>query len=221
MLPKSLLFALVAALPTVTMAAAVPELPQDASEGGLKWTGKIFKTDTEPTVLHGEIGQVLEQILALNPDYVASEVNPEPEEDAVAALSKRAEILTCATMATGEGRDINAGADHLLSVGGNCETPAKSCRRMTCNHTTASYLCSEGNPISVKCNSLSRVVRRVRTDCCNGSPPGGGGSGRSGYIYNDRIWSVWVGYGNCNHATNSRPSGYPYPGGSPNGLCYN
>ncbi|KAK4220648.1 hypothetical protein QBC38DRAFT_525498 [Podospora fimiseda] len=220
MLPSSLL-AFVAALPTVVMAAALPELPHDVSEGGIKWTGKIFKDDKKPTVLYGEIEDILDQILALNPNYVASEVNPDPET-AQSALQRRVETLTCATMATGGQYDITAGADHLVSVGAQCETPAKQCRRMTCKNTTGSYLCSEGNNISLSCNSLARIVRRVNTDCCNGKDKyGSNSSGKSGHIYNDRIWSVWVGYGNCGHSSSSRPTDYPYPGGSPNGVCQN
>ncbi|KAK4165210.1 hypothetical protein QBC43DRAFT_343917 [Cladorrhinum sp. PSN259] len=162
MLTKSLLFALVAAFPTMTMAAG------------------IFKTDTKPTVLYGELDQILEQILARNPAFVGSEVNPDPE-DALSALSKRAEVLTCAVMATGQGREMEWADSRLISVGGNCGAPAKQCRRMTCKNTTGTYICSEGSDVS----------------------------------------SVWASYGNCGHSSSKRPTDYPYPGGSPNGLCYN
>ncbi|KAK4222952.1 hypothetical protein QBC38DRAFT_488779 [Podospora fimiseda] len=230
MLPKSVLLALVAALPTMTMAAALPaedvpaELPAAVFEG-ITWTGKIFKDDVEPTVLHGDANEIYDQIMALNPKYVSSEVNPDPEEDVVAALlSKRAQVRTCKVMATGYKNDLIEAENRLRSLGSNCGAPAKQCRRMTCENTSATYICSEANDVSVKCNSLGSLVQSIHNNCCTGKtssdPAASFGTGKSGHIYNDRLWSVWVGYGNCNHGSDSRPTQYPYPGGSNNGLCY-
>ncbi|KAK4222859.1 hypothetical protein QBC38DRAFT_66394 [Podospora fimiseda] len=229
MLPKSVLLALVAALPTMTMAAALPaedvpaELPAATFEG-ITWTGKIFRDDLEPTVLHGDADAIYNQIMALNPEYVASEVNPDPEEDVLAALSKRAQVRTCKVMATGYRNDLMEAESRLRSLGSNCGAPAKQCRRMTCQNTSATYICSEANDVSVKCNSLASLVQSIHQGCCTGrmdnNPEYPFGSGKSGHIYNDRVWSVWVGYGNCNHGSDSRPTQYPYPGGSNNGQCW-
>jgi hypothetical protein len=53
MLPKAVLLAL-AAIPTV-FAAVINPLERDVEpETGITWTGRIFKTDTEVTTLHGE-----------------------------------------------------------------------------------------------------------------------------------------------------------------------
>lgn len=64
---------------------------------------------------------------------------------------------------------------------------------------------------------MARVIRLTRDRCCTKS---NGRSGNFQQIGPDGIkFSVWVGYGNGNHPGNTRPTRYPYPGGSPNGLC--
>jgi hypothetical protein len=60
------------------------------------------------------------------------------------------------------------------------------------------------------------MVGDIQLNCCQGYR-----AGRSGYIYMNWEYSIWVGYGNCNHASSVYPNTYPYPGGQVNGLCYN
>ena len=53
MLPKAVILAL-AAMPAV-LAAVINPFERDVDpESGITWTGRIFKTDTEVTTLHGE-----------------------------------------------------------------------------------------------------------------------------------------------------------------------
>lgn len=59
-------------------------------------------------------------------------------------------------------------------------------------------------------------MNNIMLNCCQGYRAGG-----SGHIYQDGRYSIWLGYGNCNHATNVFPHTYPYPGGNVNGGCYN
>ncbi len=59
------------------------------------------------------------------------------------------------------------------------------------------------------------MVNDILLNCCNGYR-----TGKSGYIYMNREYSIWVGYGNCNHTTNVFPQTYPYPGGRINNDCY-
>ncbi|KAK4671479.1 hypothetical protein QC764_606200 [Podospora pseudoanserina] len=212
-LPKSILFAL-AAIPCVLAAVASPRAPDLDLDDGMTWTGRIFKTDTEVTELHGTATEILAQILAINPEYNAAEIAP---EDALEALEKRAEVLTCGTMATGDlDRSITA-ANDLKKLGQNCGAPSKRCRRMTCQSTTASYICSENSSdVSIPCSTAGRQVNHIILNCCRGYR-----AGRSGHIYQDGRYSIWLGYGNCNHATNVFPHTYPYPGGNVNGGCYN
>jgi hypothetical protein len=179
------------------------------------------------------------RILAINPDYVASEIAP---EDAAAALQKRGETRTCGTMATGDHEHVIKAASDLKKLGQQCGAPAKACRRMTCQDTTASYICSvclfflrcpfttyrrrrldsadfapqeKTAAVSIPCKDAGRMVNDILLNCCNGYR-----AGKSGHIYMNRDYSIWVGYGNCNHATNVFPHTYPYPGGRMNDDCY-
>ncbi|KAK0663016.1 hypothetical protein QBC41DRAFT_234704 [Cercophora samala] len=211
-LPKSVLLTL-AAIPCVLAAVASPRAPDVDADDGMTWTGRIFKTDEELTEIHGTATEILAKILAINPEYNAAEISP---EDALDALERRAEVLTCATMATGDLERAITAANDLQKLGQNCGAPAKACRRMTCQNTTASYICSETNSaVSISCHTAGRQVRHIHLNCCNGWH-----AGKSGHIYQDGQYSIWLGYGNCNHATNVYPHTYPYPGGNVNGECH-
>jgi hypothetical protein len=157
MLTKSILLAF-AAVPAVLGAALSPITEAADVDSGITWTGRIFKTDKDVTTLHGDASvscdstsyqkpihpltktqDIYAQILAINPDYVASEIAP---EDAASALAKRGETRTCGTMAVGNNERVIQAAGDLKKLGQQCGAPAKSCRRMTCKDTTATYICS-------------------------------------------------------------------------------
>jgi hypothetical protein len=59
------------------------------------------------------------------------------------------------------------------------------------------------------------MVDDIMLNCCQGYR-----AGRSGHIYMNRDYSIWLGYGNCGHASNRGPSTYPYPGGNVNPSCH-
>ncbi|KAK4185437.1 hypothetical protein QBC35DRAFT_465560 [Podospora australis] len=201
------------------LGAALSPFARDGTEPtiGIKWTGRIFKTDAEPRVLEGEAEEILNQILAINPDYVAERVNPEyVPKDSNNDLTRRAETRGCAVMATGSKGDVDNAIRHLNSIGGLCQTPSRQCTRMTCSQTTGTYICSEtSNVASVYCSVAGGWVRNIHDNCCSSST-----AGLSGHIYQDRIQSVWVGYANCGHAASKRPTDYSYPGGNVNNQCY-
>ncbi|PGG95743.1 hypothetical protein AJ79_09896 [Helicocarpus griseus UAMH5409] len=68
---------------------------------------------------------------------------------------------------------------------------------------------------SVPCAMVAGNVAEIIRNCCTLSQ-----KGVSGHYYpQSRDYSVWVGYGNCNHSPKTYPHTYAYPGGSPNGLC--
>ncbi|KAK4177098.1 hypothetical protein QBC36DRAFT_300548 [Triangularia setosa] len=219
-LPKSILLSLaipsVLAHPGLATARSENITPFDATQTGIQWTGKIFLTDAEPTVLYGTAEDIYGQIHALNPDYDPDVVNPDPIAARDRLLGKRAETLNCRSMATGGFHNLEDAYRYLNGLGSQCAAPAKACRRMTCKNTSATYLCSEGNPISESCRSLADMVIRVVKNCCGSGVVGP----KSGSVYRDRTFSVWAGYGNCNHATTTRPTDYPHGSdGGPNRAC--
>ncbi|KEZ44032.1 hypothetical protein SAPIO_CDS3760 [Scedosporium apiospermum] len=182
---------------------------------GMQWTGNIFEGE-EPITLYGTAEQIYDAIIKANPNFSGADVS-----DAEARITPR-DILTkrnqlsCAVMATAGHYDAKNAGNYLRSLRGMCGAPNKECRRMTCQNTSASYICSEfSDGTSIFCATAADQVYWIEGTCCKN------GNGVSGHSYADnRDYSVWLGYGNCGHSSSSRPSSYPYPGGSPNGLCY-
>jgi len=106
-----------------------------------------------------------------------------------------------------------------MRLGGNCGVGGGlgTCVRMRCRSTSAAYLCAESSSsVTKSCAEIANKLTRIFENCCDYS------SGISGHRYHldeNPKYSVWIGYGNCNHPVTRGPSTYPYPGGSPNGLC--
>ncbi|KAK3315979.1 hypothetical protein B0H66DRAFT_604288 [Apodospora peruviana] len=133
---------------------------------------------------------IYNQILAINPDYVAApydnstEIVARDDGNDVSKLERRYTI-SCRVMATGWSGDAWEG----------------------------------GSGVSISCRSAAAYIQDIILGCCKKSSVGSKGP-VTGHIY-DQDFSVWAGYGNCGHSTTRGPSTYPYPGGSPNGLCLN
>ncbi|KAK0667768.1 hypothetical protein QBC41DRAFT_278146 [Cercophora samala] len=222
-LPKPALLSLLAlpsvlAHPALTLRSAEEAItPFDATETGIRWTGKIFVSDAEPTELYGSAEDIYNQIHTLNPDYDPDVVNPDPVEVRDVLLGKRAETRGCGVTATGSWENLQEASQFLRGLGSQCAAPAKDCRRMTCKNTSATYLCSEGNAVSERCGTLADMVSDIIRNCCGPAVTYGQ---KSGHVYKDRVYSVWAGYGNCNHASTTRPTQYPHgSNGGPNGSC--
>ncbi|KAK4172836.1 hypothetical protein QBC36DRAFT_196048 [Triangularia setosa] len=212
-LPKSVLLALLVT-PKVLAALLSPTSAGPDVNTGITWTGRIFKNDKDVTTLTGDATDILAKILAINPDYDASEIAP--DDTTAALLDKRADYRTCAVMATGNLNELIWASDDLKKLGQNCSTPKRDCRRMTCRDTTATYICSElDTSVSIPCRDAGDLVDNILRNCCTGYR-----SGKAGHIYRDNRVSIWAGYGNCNHAATTRPTYYGYPGGSNNGVCH-
>jgi len=98
---------------------------------------------------------------------------------------------------------------------GWCNVPKGQCRRLACLNTSAIYLCAgDQGDVSRTCREVSNIASAIRGSCC-----GARTVQTSGSSVRDGGWSVWAGYGNCNEPDDKPPTDYPYPGGSPNGLC--
>jgi hypothetical protein len=67
--------------------------------------------------------------------------------------------------------------------------------------------------VTIPCDWAANSISEVVDYCCQGDM-----AAKSGSVYTDK-YSVWAGYGNCNHPSGSRPTNYGYPGGNVNGLC--
>ncbi|KAK3995943.1 hypothetical protein QBC44DRAFT_365917 [Cladorrhinum sp. PSN332] len=199
---------------------------------GIKWTGVIFPGEPA-TELWGTVEEIYEQVLALNPNYVAQPIENEAKTIPSLSLPDRhaknnntttttpdnllmkRDTLNCgaSAMATGYIWDLRNQVSYHWNLGGYCQAPANQCRRTACHATTATYLCGEyGNAANVPCRDVAYYVDVIINTCCNIS------NGRSGSYYTN-TFSVWAGYGDCWHPVNNWPSYYYYPGGN-NGLCY-
>ncbi|KAK0654002.1 hypothetical protein QBC41DRAFT_377703 [Cercophora samala] len=226
----------------LSLAAAATGFPFDSTNStslnpdngyGIKWTGVI--TPGQPkTSLFGTIDEIYERILAINPNYVAQPLDESdlallatpwnsPETSKLAARQRSRYLDNipnprCRVMATGNSRSLSYQIEQLEYIGGICEAPKDACRRVGCKSTTAGYLCGEnGSPAVVACTDVSRRMDKIKRGCCSvifdiGGKPVSGNIKHANY-------SVWAGYGNCNHGIDSSPSKYPYPGGGVNGKC--
>lgn len=68
--------------------------------------------------------------------------------------------------------------------------------------------------MSIPCSTAGHMVNDIVQNCCQNYR-----AGRSGHIYVNRDYSIWLGYGNCSHANTDGPHTYPYPGEAVNGYC--
>ncbi|KAK3986580.1 hypothetical protein QBC44DRAFT_247869 [Cladorrhinum sp. PSN332] len=184
---------------------------------GIKWTGVIVPGEAE-TELWGYVDEIYASILAINPDYVAQPINYTSDAGGSESNNLEKRDVSCATMATGDKTELGVKQNNYLrTVGGFCASPKDRCRRTACGGTSATYICGEnGNSISVPCVEVAQKLSLIVNGCCAAK----GRKGVSG-TWTTYAWKVWAGYGNCNHASETWPSNYPYPGGSPNGICYN
>ncbi|KAK4180782.1 hypothetical protein QBC36DRAFT_228920 [Triangularia setosa] len=222
------------------LATAVTAIPLNSANGtslaqddgyGIKWTGVIIPGQPKAE-LFGIVDEIYEQILAINPNYVAQPLDESDlarltsplDKPETAKLTARQSYLdnipkpTCRVMATGNTRTLDRHINNLEYIGGICEAPRNACRRVGCWKTTGGYLCGEnGNAAVVACTDVSRRLEKIKKSCCP-QVWDVGGRPVSGHIYQS-TYSVWAGYGNCNHEADSRPSHYPYPGGGINGIC--
>ncbi|KXX75361.1 hypothetical protein MMYC01_207875 [Madurella mycetomatis] len=202
-------------------------LLRSVEELELEWTGRIFKDDAEETTLYGDAETIYRKILALNPEYVAEDINPidssfdsqnitiEAVDDfGIAKRQQDGDVLSCGhVMATGDHGNIRSAGSYLRGIGGTCRAPVADCRRMTCQNTTGTYLCGETKAAAISCHEAGNLVQAVFVNCCRG------GGSAAAHIYRKRDLSIWVGYANCNHSPKKRPTDYPYPGGRVNGNC--
>ncbi|KLU92896.1 hypothetical protein MAPG_11848 [Magnaporthiopsis poae ATCC 64411] len=229
MLPSQLL-ACVATLARLGLAATLPERVAKASNE-MTWKGPVFP-GAESIELHGDAQSIYDQIIAINPNYA-----PEDSAEAlgwigddasagsgVSVLSTTANTIstlasraTCKAMGTGQFLSIREGYRRLAQLGGNCGTPARECRRMTCNSpNSATYICSEQDAFTdVACAKVAQIIEvdivatsRGNCGCWDARIP----FLISGNYY-ESYFSIWVGYGRCGvTAPNDRPTAYPFPG---------
>ncbi|KAK4200171.1 hypothetical protein QBC40DRAFT_254275 [Triangularia verruculosa] len=226
--------ALVTATTTISLASATNTSLVYSDGYGIKWTGVIIAGEPKAE-LYGTVDEIFEQILAINPSYIAQPLDEtdkarlaspvykegDPAKHKLTARQQKYHNIptpTCRVMATGNSRSLDRLISRLEYLGGVCEAPQNACRRVGCWYTTAGYLCGEnGHAAVVACTDVSRRMEAIKNGCC---PLLWDPKGRpiSGHIYHEK-YSIWAGYGNCNHGEDRTPSFYTYPGGRINGIC--
>ncbi|KAK4194156.1 hypothetical protein QBC40DRAFT_260298 [Triangularia verruculosa] len=210
---------------------------QDGS--GMLWRGSIFPGEEE-VVLQGSVIEIWDQIYSLNPDFEPP--NAEPENQAKPGAVHEAEdgwepypwtnvqgftkssdgnyrghipndwkfnSLKCAPMAMGSMTDITRNVDILSTLPGKCGAPSKACRRMACVNTSALYFCNDlETQLDVDCSQAAEFLQQIMNNCCPNQRTS------SGLTRSKEGFSVWLGYGNCNHSPDVPPSEYKLGGGN-------
>ncbi|KAL8284322.1 hypothetical protein RB597_001576 [Gaeumannomyces tritici] len=232
MLPSQLL-ACVATLARVGLAATLPPASElvrreesvAKTSDGMIWRGAVFP-GAAPVELHGDVEDIFNQILALNPNYAPTDSaealgmtgeNAAPTSGTTAnAMSVLANGVTCKVMGVGQFLSIREGYRRLAQLGGNCGTPARDCRRMTCNSpNSATYICSEQDShTEIPCARAAQIIEIDIASTSKGNC--GCWDGRTPFLlsgnYYEGWFSIWAGFGRCGTAPNQRPTAYPFPG---------
>ncbi|CAI4214335.1 unnamed protein product [Parascedosporium putredinis] len=168
--------------------AEIETLSQDDGVG-IEWTGSIFPGE-DPVTLYGTVEVILAAILALNPNY-----QPDPLSTS-SDISSGSEPSWELSIGNESASDIEKRQAVTYSVG---------CAPMATALKPGMGEFNDGT--SIPCRDAAVMLTWMHDRCCRYS------FGISAHVYpSHRDYSVWLGYGNCNHAVNRRPSTYPYPG---------
>ncbi|EWC45609.1 hypothetical protein DRE_05170 [Drechslerella stenobrocha 248] len=176
-------------------AAAVPA--SDAASLGvyspMVWSGSV--TPGGPEVeLTGTLSEVVEQIIALNPDW-------EAQTDAAAAeapVSPPKKALRW----DGQPTCDKVAGDRIVSqyflkweviptlrrIGGNCGTKARNCARLSCSWSSGVELCNDRTSfVSIPCNQIADGAEMIANKCVN----------VKGQLFDTTGWNVVVRGSKC------------------------
>ncbi|KAK4171800.1 hypothetical protein QBC36DRAFT_248905 [Triangularia setosa] len=216
--------------------------PHDDS-GGILWRGSIFPGGPK-VKLQGSVHEICDQIYIRNPDFqpltgyfkkhgttnnVSKREDPWEWDNTLTNVQGIAgpdhfyqghipanwkyNSLKCAPMAMGYMPDIRRNSAILSSLPGKCGAPANSCRRMMCEQTTALYFCNDlDTQLDVDCSEAAEYVKQIWDNCCMRQMT------TSGLTRSKEGFSIWVGYGNCNHDADVPPWEYKIGEGN-NKMC--
>ncbi|KAH8714870.1 hypothetical protein GQ44DRAFT_829905 [Phaeosphaeriaceae sp. PMI808] len=216
-------FTITALLSAAAWGASVPFMSEapaeirvradDTNAVGMVWTGPVFKGGPNVT-LTGDAESIMNQIIALSPDYV-------PEDSAIAlglingttllpkgVLNKR-ETYSCHGLEPAVTGAIDKAITDLANLGGYCGTSPGTCARMTCTEDSGTFICSELNTgVSLPCYDVAVYLYNIRARCaCSNNLV-------FGNVYYPRF-SLWMGLARCWRGGDERPTDNPY-GTQPN-----
>lgn len=210
--------------------------PADEHEFDIEWFGEV-----QPGVnmtLYGDIDTIMDQILAINPDYhnwTHSPEHPEYKERFLTSSDSPPDIFgqhtarndtlphakrefdtirrgDCSTYAFARpGTARQQARDLHDDLGGECKVRASSSMRMRCKNKAAIYLRNH-RPYANhdRCWVMGNYALWITNECPSHDQSWDGNV--SGEVFDMRGYSVVVAYGDCEDGQDVDPNDYPRPG---------